>query len=240
MGARHGPYGGSILAICGCNLGCRRRRRPSGLSLVAIPCIVVRMMTNSRRHHRQKAYAPTRSGIIINRAVSASLAALRAMPPGSRPMLRFTKSGLQPAAAPGSGRSRARLRRCAEAPRDRCAIARRRFVRRRCETAFCGERRAPSPVLARDPSSVHTRASAAQLRPGVHWLRGPRSGPVPLRCRTIAVRMRSNAADSPRRKHGAERREIMWAAAASCGACSVRSGAFVSMGKDSESTGGPV
>ena len=43
-----------------------------------------------------------------------------------------------------------------------------------------------------------------------------------LRCRTIAVRMRSNAADSPRRKHGAERREIMWAAAASCGACSVR------------------
>ena len=123
------------MAICGCNLGCRRRRRPSGLSLVAIPCIVVRMMTNSRRHHRQKAYAPTRSGIIINRAVSASLAALRAMPPGSRPMLRFTKSGLQPAAAPGCGRSRALLRRCADAPRDRCAIARRRFVRCRCATA---------------------------------------------------------------------------------------------------------
>ena len=135
MGARHGPYGGSILAICGCNLGCRRRRRPSGLSLVAIPCIVVRMMTNSRRHHGRKAYAPTRSGIIINRAVSASLAALRAMPPGSRPMLRFTKSGLQPAAAPGSGRSRALLRRCTDAPHDRCAIARRRFVRRRCATA---------------------------------------------------------------------------------------------------------
>ena len=137
MGARHGPYGGSILAICGCNLrvGCRRRRRPSGLSLVAIPCIVVRMMTNSRRHHGRKAYAPTRRGIIVNRAVSASLAARRAMPPGSRPMLRFTKSGLQPAAAPGSGRSRARLRRCADAPRDRCAIARRRFVRRRCATA---------------------------------------------------------------------------------------------------------
>ena len=129
MGARHGPYGGSILAICGCNLGCRRRRRPSGLSLVAIPCIVVRMMTNSRRHHRQKAYAPTRSGIIINRAVSASLAALRAMPPGSRPMLRFTKSGLQPAAAPGCGRSRALLRRCADAPRDREAPLRSPSVR---------------------------------------------------------------------------------------------------------------
>ena len=58
------------------------------------------------------------------------------------------------------------------------------------------------------------------------------SGPVSLRCRTIAVRMRSNAADSPRRKHGAERRKIMWAAAASCGACSVRLNAFVSMGKE--------
>ena len=194
MGARHGPYGGSILAICGCNLGCRRRRRPSGLSLVAITCTVVRIMANSRRHHGRKAYAPTRSGIIINRAVSASLAALRAMPPGSRPMLRFTKSGLQPAAAPGCGRSRALLRRCADAPRDRCAIARRRFVRRRCETAFCGERRAPSPVLACDPSSEYARASAAKLRPALQWLRGPRSRTrvpsVPHDCRLNAAVLR--------------------------------------------------
>ena len=121
------------MAICGCNLGCRRRRRPSGLSLVAITCTVVRMMANSRRHHGRKAYAPTRSGIIINRAVSASLAALRAMPPGSR--LSVTKGGLQPGAAPGCGRSRARLRRCADALRDRSAIAERRIVRSRCVTA---------------------------------------------------------------------------------------------------------
>ena len=166
-------------------------RRPSGLSLAAITCTVVRMMANPRRHHGRKAYAPTRSGIIINRAVSASLAALRAMPPGSRPMLSVTKGGLQPGAAPGCGRSCARLRRCADALRDRSAIARRRFVRRRCETAFCGERRAPSPVLARDPSSVHTRASAAQLRPGVQSLRGPgiatRVPSVPHDCRPNAV-----------------------------------------------------
>ena len=135
MGARHGPYGGSILAMCGCNIGCRRHRRPSGLSLAAITCTVVRMMANPRRHHGRKAYAPTRSGIIINRAVSASLAALRAMPPGSRPMLSVTKGRLPPGAAPGCGRSHARLRRCADAPRDRCAIARRRFVRCRCATA---------------------------------------------------------------------------------------------------------
>ena len=134
-GARHGPYGWSILAMCGCNLGCRRRRRPSGLRLFAITCTVVRMMANSRRHHRRKAYAPTLRGIIINRAVSASLAALRAMPPGSRPMLSVTKGGLRPGAAPGCSRSRALLRRCADAPRDRSAIAERRFVRRRCVTA---------------------------------------------------------------------------------------------------------
>ena len=87
--------------MCGCNLGCRRRRRPSGLRLVAITCIVVRMMVNSRRHQGRKAYAPTRRGIIINRAVSASLAALRAMTLGSRPMLSGTKGGLRPGAAPG-------------------------------------------------------------------------------------------------------------------------------------------
>ena len=126
--------------MCGCNLGCRRHRRPSGLSLAAITCTVVRMMANPRRHHGRKAYAPTRSGIIINRAVSASLAALRAMPPGSRPMLSVTKGGLRPGAAPGCGRSRALLRRCADAPRDRSAIAERRFVRSRCATA--GSRRA--------------------------------------------------------------------------------------------------
>jgi len=115
-------------------------RRPSGLSLAAITCTVVRMMANPRRHHGRKAYAPTRSGIIINRAVSASLAALRAMPPGSRPMLSVTKGGLRPGAAPGCGRSHARLRRCADALRDRCAIAEGRFVRSRCATA--GSRRA--------------------------------------------------------------------------------------------------
>ena len=136
---------------------------------------------------------------------------------------------LQPAAARGCGCRRAHLRRRADAPRDRWAIAKRHFVRRRRETALCGERRGPSP---RDPSSVHPRASAAQLRLGVQPLRGLGSGAVPLRCRTIAVRMRSNAADSPRRKHGAERSKIMWAAAASCGACSVRLNAFVSMGKE--------
>jgi len=106
-------------------------------------------------------------------------------------MLGVTKGGLQQGAAPGCGRSCARLRRCADALRDRSAIARRRFVRRRCETAFCGERRAPSPVLARDPSSVHTRASAAQLRPGVQSLRGPgiatRVPSVPHDCRPNAV-----------------------------------------------------
>jgi len=106
-------------------------------------------------------------------------------------MLSVTKGRLQPGAAPGCGRSCARLRRCADALRDRSAIARRRFVRRRCETAFCGERRAPSPVLARDPSSVHTQASAAQLRPGVQRLRGPgiatRVPSVPHDCRPNAV-----------------------------------------------------
>jgi len=100
------------------------------------------------------------------------------------------KGKLQPAAAPGCGRSRAYLRRRADAPRDRRAIAKRHFVRGRCKTALCGERRGPSPGLARDPSSVHPRASAAQLRPGVQPLRGLGSGAVPLRCRTIAVRMR--------------------------------------------------
>ena len=100
------------------------------------------------------------------------------------------KGILQPAAARGCGRSRAHLRRRADAPRDRRAIAKRHFVRRRCKTALCGERRGPSPGLARDPSSVHPRASAVQLRPGVQPLRGLGSGAVPLRCRTIAVRMR--------------------------------------------------
>ena len=109
---------------------------------------------------------------------------------------------MQPAAAPGCGRSRAYLRRRADAPRDRRAIAKRHFVRRRCKTALCGERRGPSPGLARDPSSVHPRASAAQLRRGVQPLRGLGSGAVPLRCRTIAVRMRRScgrlaAAKSP-------------------------------------------
>jgi hypothetical protein len=106
---------------------------------------------------------------------------------------------LQPAAARGCGCRRAHLRRRADAPRDRWAIAKRHFVRRRRETALCGERRGPSP---RDPSSVHPRASAAQLRLGVQPLRGLGSGAVPLRCRTIAVRMRRScgrlaAAKSP-------------------------------------------
>jgi len=102
------------------------------------------------------------------------------------------KGKLQPAAAPGCGRSRAYLRRRADAPRDRRAIAKRHFVRGRCKTALCGERRGPSPGLARDPSSVHPgpRASAAQLRPAVGVAARPGSGPVALRCRTIAVRMR--------------------------------------------------
>ena len=108
----------------------------------------------------------------------------------------------KPAAAPGCRRSRVHVSRCADAPRDRRAIARRHFVRRRCETALCGLRRKPSPGLGRDPSSAHTRASAAQLRPGVQPLRGLGSGAVPLRCRTIAVRMRRScgrlaAAKSP-------------------------------------------
>ena len=106
---------------------------------------------------------------------------------------------LQPAAARGCGCRRAHLRRRADAPRDRWAIAKRHFVRRRRETALCGERCGPSP---RDPSSVHPRASAAQLRLGVQPLRGLGSGAVPLRCRTIAVRMRRScgrlaAAKSP-------------------------------------------
>ena len=140
---------------------------------------------------RHRPYAPTLRGIIIKRAVSASLAALRAMPPGSRPMLSVTKGRLQPGAAPGCGRSRAHLRRRADAPRDRWAIAKRHFVRRQCETALCGGRRKPSPGLGRDPSSAHTRASAAQLRPGVQRLRGPgiatRVPSVPHDCRPNAV-----------------------------------------------------
>jgi hypothetical protein len=180
--------------MCGCNLGCRRRRRPSGLRLVAITCIVVRMMVNSRRHQGRKAYAPTRRGIIINRAVSASLAALRAMPPGSRPMLSGTKGGLRPGAARGCDCSHARLRRCADAPRDRSAIAERRFARRRCATA-CSRRAARSqPVLACDPSSEYARASAAKLRPALQWLRGRRSRTrvpsVPHDCRLNAAVLR--------------------------------------------------
>jgi len=117
---------------------------------------------------------------------------------------------LQPAAARGCGCRRAHLRRRADAPRDRWAIAKRHFVRRRRETALCGERRGPSPGLARDPSSVHPRASAAQLRPGVQPLRGLGSGAVPLRCRTIAVRMRRScgwlaAAEPPHVTLGAAR-----------------------------------
>ena len=109
----------------------------------------------------------------------------RKLPSRLRPIgtkLIAMKGKLQPAAARGCGRSRAHLRRRADAPRDRWAIANRHFVRRRRETALCGERRGPSPGLARDPSSVHPRASAAQLRPGLEWLQGPGSGPVSLRC----------------------------------------------------------
>ena len=120
------------------------------------------------------------------------------------------KGILQPAAARGCGRSRAHLRRRADAPRDRWAITKRHFVRRRCKTALCGERCGPSPGLGRDPSSVHPRASAAQLRPGVQPLRGVGSGAVPLRCRTIAVRMRRScgrlaAAEPPHIALGAAR-----------------------------------
>jgi len=169
-------------------------RRPSGLSLAAITCTVVRMMANPRRHHGRKAYAPTRSGIIINRAVSASLAALRAMPPGSRPMLSVTKGGLQPGAAPGCGRSHARLRRCADALRDRCAIAEGRFVRSRFVTADSRRAARLQPVLARNPSSEYARASAAKLRPALQWLRGRRSRTrvpsVPHDCRLNAAVLR--------------------------------------------------
>ena len=100
----------------------------------------------------------------------------------------------KPAAAPGCGRSRAHLRRCADAPRDRRAIAKRHFVRHRCETALCGERRKPSPGLGRDPSSEYVRASAAQLRPALQWLRGSRSRTrvpsVPHDCRPNAAVLR--------------------------------------------------
>ena len=221
MGARHGPYGGSILAICGCNLGCRRRRRPSGLSLVAIPCIVVRMMTNSRRHHRQKAYAPTRSGIIINRAVSASLAALRAMPPGSRPMLRFTKSGLQPAAAPGCGRSRALLRRCADAPRDRCAIARRRFVRCRCATADSRRAARSQPGLGvRSELGICARIGReAETCPAVA-ARSEIKDPCPFGAARLPSQCGGLAAHSPRRKQGPQRRETR--PGGGCVSCCVR------------------
>jgi len=100
----------------------------------------------------------------------------------------------KPAAAPGCGRSRAHLRRGADAPRDRRAIAKRHFVRHRCETALCGERRKPSPGLGRDPSSEYVRASAAQLRPALQWLRGSRSRTrvpsVPHDCRLNAAVLR--------------------------------------------------
>jgi len=186
------------LAICGCttsNLGCRRRRRPSGLSLVAITCTVVRMMANARRHHGRKAYAPTRSGIIINRAVSASLAALRAMPPRDRGRCSAARR-----ADCGQARRRAaaaRTRVCAGAPMRRAIAARslraasfavgaRRPVR--------GARRACSPVLACDPSLEYARASAAKLRPALQWLRGPRSRTrvpsVPHDCRLNAAVLR--------------------------------------------------
>jgi hypothetical protein len=213
--------------MCGCNLGCRRHRRPSGLSLAAITCTVVRMMANPRRHHGRKAYVPTRSGIIINRAVSASLAALRAMPPGSRPMLSVTKGGLQPGAAPGCGRSRALLRRCADAPRDRCAIAERRFVRSRCVTADSRHAARLQPGLARDPSSEYARASAAKLRPALQWLRGPGSR---TRVRSCCARLASDAVECGRlsaakARAGSARRRARGPATwtASCGACRMRS-----------------
>ena len=90
------------------------------------------------------------------------------------------KGKLQPAAALGCRLSRAHLRRRDDAPRDRRAIANRHFVRRRCETALCGERRGPSPGLGLDPSLVHAGASAAQLRLGVQWLQGPDQDPCPF------------------------------------------------------------
>ena len=209
--------------MCGCNLGCRRRRRPSGLRLAAITCTVVRMMANPRRHHGRKAYAPTRSGIIINRAVSASLAALRAMPPGSRPMLSVTKGGLQPGAAPGCGRSRARLRRCADAPRDRSAIAERRFVRRRCATA--GSRRAArsQPGLGvRSELGICARIGCeAETCPAVAARSGIRTRvpSVPHDCRlNAAVRLLTRRGES--KDHNAARRDqAAAAAAAACGAC---------------------
>ena len=151
----------------------------------------------------QSARASSASLAIAN--LDAHAAHRRQLPSRLRPIgTKFIamKGKLQPAAAPGCGRSRAYLRRRADAPRDRRAIAKRHFVRRRCETALCGGRRKPSPGLGRDPSSAHTRASAAQLRPGVQPLRGLGSGALPLRCRTIAVRMRRScgrlsAAKSP-------------------------------------------
>jgi hypothetical protein len=97
----------------------------------------------------------------------------------------------KPAAAPGCRRSRAHVNGCADAPRGRRAIAKRHFVRRRCETALCGERRKPSPGLGRDPSSVHTRASAAQLRPAVEGLQG--SG-IRTRVPSVSHDCRPNAA----------------------------------------------
>ena len=111
----------------------------------------------------------------------------------------------KPAAAPGCGRSRAHLRRCADAPRDRRAIAKRHFVRHRCETALCGERRKPSPGLGRDPSSDYVRASAAKLSPALQRLRGSRSRTrvpsVPHDCRLNAAVLRLT-----RRGETAERR----------------------------------
>ena len=193
----------------GCNLGlgCRRRRRPSGLRLVAITCIVVRMMVNSRRHHGRKAYAPTRRGIIVNRAVSASLAALRAMPLGSRPMLSGTKGGLRPGAAPGCSRSRALLRRCADAPHDRSAIAERRFVRRRCATA--GSRRAarsqPGLGVQSELGICARIGREAETCPAVA-ARSEIKDPCPFGAARLPSEYGGLAADSPRRNRRASRR----------------------------------
>ena len=141
------------------------------------------------------------------------------------------KGKLQPAAAPGCRRSRAHLRRRDDAPRDqgdREPTLRSPSVR---DGTLRRASRSQPGFWARSELSARRRIGrTAETWRAVAARSG--SGPVSLRCRTIAVRMRSNAADSPRRKHGAERRKIMWAAAASCGACSVRLNAFVSMGKE--------
>ena len=134
-------------------------------------------------------------------------------------MLSCTKGGLQQGAAPGCGRSR----RCADALRDRSAIAERHFVRCRCVTADSRRAARVQPGLdvrselgicariGREDETCPAVAARSEIRTCVPS--------VPHDCRLNAAVLRLTRRGESKDHNAARRDQAAAASAAACGAC---------------------